>query len=692
MKLTNVYKVSLVLAVFVLVCSSASWADWNEVFFDDFDDGDYDGWTVTNWKGEPRPAPDVVPSPEGYSLRGVGSGYSTPPPVDAWISHPVSISDVTELKIEMRAKSGPQWPNRAAVYLVSSSDYYGVDDYGEAGENETADLYFYINGLWDFLHRYPIGSRAFEWHTFAWTRDANGWWSLSIDGQVEAANFCQDNRLTSFDRVGIMVMRNQSEIEWVRISVGETEPPETPFFDDFEDLSNWEDYYRPAEFGCEEIGGIGRHVLLLKAGQGASGKTTSQVTTKEFWEQKGTFAAYVQFNDPGQNGIFEDINVQDVLAINRDHFNIPEEDYCEVDFEWLTCKYWDGTQADILQLNSWDTKDDEDDNADPNQFPIPVGGLNLDGKWVLLLFQVHDDGNLKFFLDYELLPYPESIDTRFRPDNDMQIELSNWFNNESNDPTERTYTMKVDWVYYSSEILDPSDVWDKIEGLRAPPCNPAMCIKATCPVDLIVTDPDGLQTCKRVNNISGAIYIESDINGDGDPDDIVTISETLPGCYLIKVVSEAGASPTDTFTLVVNRDGITRVLAQDVQIQDIPEFPFVVTTLDSLSADMEIDPETLNLSSKSNWITCYIQFPEAYYVANIDSSTILLNGEIPPARLFAGDEQDIEQILMVKFDRSALQKIIELGNVDLIVTGELFDGTPFECTDTIRVIDKGGKK
>ncbi len=226
MKFRNGFKIGLVLAVFVLLCSSASWADWNEVFYDDFDDGEYDGWTVTNWKGETRPAPDVVPSPEGYSLRGVGSGYSTPPPVDAWISHPVSISDVTEMKIEMRAKSGPQWPNRAAVYLVSSSDCYVFDDYGEAGENETADLQFYINGLWDFLHRYPIGSRAFEWHTFAWTRDANGWWSLSIDGQVEAANFGQDNRLTSFDRVGIMVMRNQSEIEWVRISAV-TEPPET---------------------------------------------------------------------------------------------------------------------------------------------------------------------------------------------------------------------------------------------------------------------------------------------------------------------------------------------------------------------------------------------------------------------------------------------------------------------------------
>jgi len=218
MKFRNGFKIGLVLAVFVLLYPSTSWGQTKVLLYDDFDDGEYDGWTVTNWKGEPRPAPDVVPSPEGYSLRGVGSGYSTPPPVDAWISHPVSISDVTELKIEMRAKSGPQWPNQAAVYLTSSSDYYAVDDFGEAGENETADLQRYVNGSHVWLHRYPIGSRAFEWHDFAWTRDSDGWWSLSIDGNVEAANFYRDNQLTSFDRVGIMLMRNQSEIEWVRIS------------------------------------------------------------------------------------------------------------------------------------------------------------------------------------------------------------------------------------------------------------------------------------------------------------------------------------------------------------------------------------------------------------------------------------------------------------------------------------------
>jgi len=192
-----------------------SWGDWSVLLFDDFDDGDFNGWSVTHpATGEPTTPPDVVSSPEGYSLRGVGSGYSQDPGLNVWLTYPLLISNAGELKMEMRAKSGPQWPNSASLFLPSGHGrLYYVTVSGEA--HQYAQFAYAINGDEQL---YPHSISASAWHDLAWTRDADGWWSLSIDSQEVWHNFCQDNRLTSFDRMGIEVLRNQSEIEWVRIS------------------------------------------------------------------------------------------------------------------------------------------------------------------------------------------------------------------------------------------------------------------------------------------------------------------------------------------------------------------------------------------------------------------------------------------------------------------------------------------
>ncbi|MFB0555678.1 MAG: hypothetical protein ACETWQ_20425 [Phycisphaerae bacterium] len=71
----------------------------------------------------------------------------------------------------------------------------------------------------------------------------------------------------------------------------------------------------------------------------------------------------------------------------------------------------------------------------------------------------------------------------------------------------------------------------------------------------------------------------------------------------------------------------------------------------------------------------------------------MLEGLIPADWMVFNEE---EQIAMIKFSHSSVQDfLIEqglLGDVELTVTGELLDGTAFKETDTIRIIDKGGKK
>ncbi len=117
---------------------------------------------------------------------------------------------------------------------------------------------------------------------------------------------------------------------------------------------------------------------------------------------------------------------------------------------------------------------------------------------------------------------------------------------------------------------------------------------------------------------------------------------------------------------------------------------------------IDIDPDTLNLKSKGNWVTCYIELPEGGSLEDIDRSTLLLEGLIPvdpkwiekPLDSVIGDyDSDGIPDLMVKFDRQALidylkgKDVADGDDVTLTVTGEIA-GTAFVGTDTIRVLNK----
>ena len=75
---------------------------------------------------------------------------------------------------------------------------------------------------------------------------------------------------------------------------------------------------------------------------------------------------------------------------------------------------------------------------------------------------------------------------------------------------------------------------------------------------------------------------------------------------------------------------------------------------------------------------------------NIDVSTVMLEDQVQtearPTEIGDYDNDDIAD-LMVKFDRQKLISLLEVGDAELTVAGELCDGTPFEGSDTIRVID-----
>ena len=112
---------------------------------------------------------------------------------------------------------------------------------------------------------------------------------------------------------------------------------------------------------------------------------------------------------------------------------------------------------------------------------------------------------------------------------------------------------------------------------------------------------------------------------------------------------------------------------------------------------VNINPETLNLKSKGTWITVDIELPEGYDVEDIDVTTVRV--ETVPAAW-----SNVEgNKLMAKFDRQTVinyiwNRLCHMGivplpkegvEVELTITGKLYDGTPFEGSDTIRVIYQG---
>ena len=107
-----------------------------------------------------------------------------------------------------------------------------------------------------------------------------------------------------------------------------------------------------------------------------------------------------------------------------------------------------------------------------------------------------------------------------------------------------------------------------------------------------------------------------------------------------------------------------------------------------IPASIRIEPETLNLASKGVF-TAFIQLPEGYDVADINISTIVCEGA-PAIRGMVSEDDNGTYI--AKFNRQDLVDVMTGDAVELTVTGKLFDGTPFEGNDTIRVIDKGKGK
>ncbi len=113
----------------------------------------------------------------------------------------------------------------------------------------------------------------------------------------------------------------------------------------------------------------------------------------------------------------------------------------------------------------------------------------------------------------------------------------------------------------------------------------------------------------------------------------------------------------------------------------------------------------LNPASNGNWIMCHIELEEPYDVNAIDGATVTLNNTVPahldkqgwatPQGTAANvADYDNDGILerMVKFDRAAVQALVQAPEAEVTVKGRITNGPLFEGTAVIRVLDKNARK
>jgi hypothetical protein len=112
-----------------------------------------------------------------------------------------------------------------------------------------------------------------------------------------------------------------------------------------------------------------------------------------------------------------------------------------------------------------------------------------------------------------------------------------------------------------------------------------------------------------------------------------------------------------------------------------------------IPSTVEILPKMINLGRRAGWITAYIEFPRTYNIQEVNVSSIKLNETIPawPEYGVIGDHDgDGVTDLAVIFNRTQvidyiLSKNITTGSVELMLNGELMDGTPFKGSDIVIV-------
>jgi hypothetical protein len=112
---------------------------------------------------------------------------------------------------------------------------------------------------------------------------------------------------------------------------------------------------------------------------------------------------------------------------------------------------------------------------------------------------------------------------------------------------------------------------------------------------------------------------------------------------------------------------------------------FAITSI--IKAKIDVEPDRLNLKSNGKYVTVDIKLPEGYNAADIDVTSIRLNGIVHALpKPIKKDHNELK----VNFDTASVKNILSPGVKSITITGNfLTGGLQFTGSDTINVIAKG---
>jgi hypothetical protein len=163
-------------------------------------------------------------------------------------------------------------------------------------------------------------------------------------------------------------------------------------------------------------------------------------------------------------------------------------------------------------------------------------------------------------------------------------DIDSLFNDKNkNNPLERSdseYLKRNQYPYLPGDDLTPfiSETGNATRTFRQVlESHESLVIIADSPVDLIVESPLGEVLSKTINEILDSKYLETDLDGDGEKEDVVVIYSRQPGVYLVTPIPQEGATPEETYSLGWISGDEKGVLAEDHPVADIPAEGYLVT-------------------------------------------------------------------------------------------------------------------